>query len=70
MACVFAGNERERYRYVIGSKKFDCRIFAKCISEKLQGRGGGKAEMVQGSVQGTESEIREALEACKNELQK
>ena len=70
VACVFAGNEREGYRYVIGSKKFDCRIFAKCISEKLQGRGGGKAEMVQGSVQGTESEIREALEACKNELQK
>jgi alanyl-tRNA synthetase len=41
----------------------DVRPFAKILNEKFQGRGGGKPEMVQGSVTGTEAEIRMITES-------
>ena len=58
-ACaVFAGTEEAGYRYVIGSKSEDVRPLCKKINEAFQGRGGGKAEMVQGSLHGAEEKIR------------
>lgn len=69
VGAVFAGNETDGYRYVIGSKKMDVRPLAKKLNEQFQGRGGGKPEMVQGSVRGNETEIREALEQCIGILQ-
>ena len=65
---VFAGNDAEGYRYVIGSREVDVRLFASMLREKFEARGGGKPEMVQGSVNGLEAEIREAIETCGNEL--
>ena len=67
VGAVFAGTDEKGYRYVIGSRSSDTRLFAKRLGELFQSRGGGKPEMVQGTLQGLESEIREALEACKNE---
>ena len=64
VAAIFAQTAENNYRYVIGSKKGDVRPFAKVLNEMFQGRGGGKPEMVQGSVAGTETEIKEAVEAC------
>ena len=55
---VFAGNDEDGYRYVCGSHKEDVRPAGKRLNEAFHGRGGGKVEMVQGSVQGTEEEIR------------
>ena len=52
------GDEKDGYRYVIGSKSCDTRIFSKRLNEKFGGRGGGKPEMVQGSLAGREEEIR------------
>lgn len=58
ISAVFAGNDTDGYRYVIGSKTEDVRLLAKKLNEAFNGRGGGKPEMVQGSLQGAESEIR------------
>ena len=46
------------YRYVIGSKRQDMRLFAKEFNEAFEGRGGGKPEMIQGTVKGREEKIR------------
>lgn len=63
VAAVFAGSEGN-YRYVIGSKSVDTRSIAKSLNEKFQGRGGGKPDMVQGSVMGEENGVREEVLAC------
>lgn len=65
---VFAETGFEQYRYVIGSKTTDVRPFAKVFNEKFTGRGGGKPEMVQGSVSGNADAIREAVELCRKEM--
>lgn len=57
MAAVFSGNEREGYRYVLGSRSLDVRENGKLLNEAFHGRGGGKPEMVQGTVQGKREEI-------------
>lgn len=68
VAAVFAGNDYSGYRYVMGSKTVDMRPFAKTLNEAFQGRGGGKPEMVQGSLCGSEEQIREALKLCKEKV--
>ena len=68
VAFVFSGNSQEGYRYVIGSRTQDTRIYAKALNEKFQGRGGGKPEMVQGSLCGNEMEIREEVMLCKERV--
>lgn len=59
---VFAGSDEEgRYRYIIASRTRDSREVQKALREKLGAKGGGKPEMIQGSVMGTESAITEVL---------
>lgn len=58
---VFAGTDQSGYRYVIGSRKEDVRPYSKLLNEAFNGRGGGKPEMVQGSLTGTEEAIRAKL---------
>lgn len=55
---VFCGNDKEGYRYAIGEKNGDLRLFIKEMNQSLNGRGGGKPYFVQGSVQDTEENIR------------
>lgn len=61
LAAVFSGDDKEGYRYVLGSRKIDVRAAGKLLNEAFQGRGGGKAEMVQGTVKGKQEEIRTFL---------
>ena len=61
VSAVFAGTEYSGYRYVIGSRESDVRSLAKKINVAFGGRGGGKPEMVQGSLVGNEEEIRQVL---------
>lgn len=63
---VFAGNWEEGYRYVVGSRQEDVRPIAKELNEQFQGRGGGKPEMVQGSLKGTEEALRKILGKMKH----
>ena len=58
LCAVFCGNDEEGYRYVIGSVSLDLRKLVKELNAAFSGRGGGKPEMVQGSLKGTESELR------------
>ena len=55
----FAGNDEEGYRYVIGSHSEDVRVISEKLNEAFQGRGGGKPQMVQGSLKGTAKNISE-----------
>ncbi len=56
MCAVFSGKDGE-YKYVIGSKEKDVRQIANNLNEMFQGRGGGKPDMVQGSLKGTKEQI-------------
>ncbi|CUX20623.1 alanyl-tRNA editing protein [Clostridium sp. C105KSO13] len=55
---VFAKKGDTGFRYVIGGRNMDVRPLAKGLNEQFRGRGGGKREMVQGSLSGTEDKIR------------
>lgn len=62
VGAVFAETGMNQYRYVVGSREMDVRPIAKLLNETFSGRGGGKPEMVQGSLSGTETDIKKALE--------
>lgn len=57
VCAVFAGTDDLGYRYVIGSRTEDVRELCKRLNEKFGGKGGGKPEMVQGSLTGKKEEI-------------
>ena len=57
IAAVFSAGEENVYKYVVGSKATDVREIGKKLNTTLNGRGGGKAEMVQGTVYATKTEI-------------
>lgn len=62
LAAVFGRGEAEgAYSYVLGSRTEDVRPVGKTLNARLSGRGGGQAAMVQGSLRGSEAEIRSAL---------
>lgn len=58
LCAVFCGNDREGYRYVIGSREADMRLLVKEFNEVFDGRGGGRPEMVQGTAHGKQEEMR------------
>lgn len=55
---AFSGNDTDGYSYIIYSEDYDVSEKSKDINEKLSGRGGGKNNMIQGSV----SAQRKAIE--------
>lgn len=61
VCAVFAGKEEAGYRYVIGSKAEDVRPLNQRLKEKFGARGGGKPEMVQGSLTGARNQIKALL---------
>ncbi|MEA4971754.1 MAG: DHHA1 domain-containing protein [Candidatus Metalachnospira sp.] len=48
-AAVLCGNDADGYKYAIGSKDKDILEFAKDANKVLNGRGGGRGDIVQGS---------------------
>ena len=58
---VFAG-EDGTYQYAVSQPGGDLRALAKEINTALNGRGGGKPEFIQGSVQAAVADIRGLLE--------
>lgn len=61
ICAVFVGDEEEGYHYILGSRHRDCREIAKKLRENLQARGGGSAEMIQGSVHASADQIKQTL---------
>lgn len=62
IACLFIGNDESGYRYIFGSKTEDTRPLCKTLNGQFGGKGGGKPEMVQGSLSGTREELMAAVE--------
>lgn len=61
ICAAFVGTDETGYRYILGSREQDVRETAKLLNGQFAGKGGGKPEMVQGSLKGTEEEIRRVL---------
>ena len=60
-AAVFSKNEDGSYQFVIGSNSIDVREIGKKMQLSLSSRGGGKPQMIQGSVKKSEEEIQNFL---------
>ena len=57
-AAVFTGSDEAGWRYIIGSRHVDLRAQARAVNSALQGRGGGRQEMIQGQAAAPEAAIR------------
>jgi alanyl-tRNA synthetase len=60
-AVAFSG-EGDSYRYAAADPSGDVRPIGKELNQKLNGRGGGPKELVQGSLRADREEIRKALD--------
>lgn len=54
---IFLGDDENGYQYTFGSETLELKVFLKEFHERFPGKGGGKGEMVQGTVRGTEKEL-------------
>ncbi len=61
IAAVFS-KDKQMYKYMIMSENYNTTEISKAFNENLNGRGGGKPNMVQGQVAGTEEQIRKIFE--------
>ena len=61
---VFAGDEKNGYRYIIasGTKGKDCKMLQKVLSEEFGARGGGNSPMIQGSIES--ADIKALINRC------
>ena len=64
---LFVGDDIEGYQFIIGSKTVDCRELATKLRESFDARGGGKAQMIQGSLIAKEREIQSFLMSQRTE---
>ena len=64
-AAAFSGSDGSGYRYVIGSLRCDLRRGSRAINQALNGRGGGRPEMIQGRAMADEASIRRYVGTAK-----
>jgi len=58
----FMGNDKDGYRYIIScSGKGDIKELSNRLNERFNGKGGGNAQMVQGSLSGRKKDIEEFI---------
>ncbi len=63
-AGVFGGSDETGWRYILGSRSVDLRAHAREINAAMQGRGGGRPEMIQGQAAAPEAVIRAFFEGA------
>ena len=63
ICAAFSGDDANGYRYIIGASTVDLKVLSKQINTALAGKGGGSAQMIQGSCTAKESEIRAYMES-------
>ena len=63
LSAAFSGDDIEGYTYVIGSRKIALNVISKQLNAQLNGRGGGRPDMIQGAFKASKSEIIEALKS-------
>lgn len=54
---VLVGDDHTGYRYVIASRHMNCKKLAAKLRETFQAKGGGSAEMIQGTIETTGKEL-------------
>ena len=64
-AFAFSGSDSQGYKYAVVSRSEDVRETGKALNAALSGRGGGKPEMIMGSVNATKEEIIRCLSSLK-----
>lgn len=64
VAAVLSGSDETGYKYTLASRSMDLRQLAKDFNASLSGRGGGKPEMVQGTVQESREKIENFLRSA------
>ena len=57
VCAAFTGSDEAGYRYIIGSKTVDLRAEAKAINAAINGKGGGRSTMIQGSCSANQAQI-------------
>lgn len=55
---IFAGDDGNGYRFIVGSSSCNCQELAVCMRQKLQAKGGGSAPMIQGNIAASAEELR------------
>lgn len=60
-AAVLCGNDEDGYKYALGSKNIDMLAFVKAANSALNGRGGGRGSIVQGSFASDRDSIDEYM---------
>ena len=63
ICAAFTGNDTDGYKYIMGAQNADLRSLSKQINTALSGKGGGSAQMIQGSCSAMESDIRAYMES-------
>lgn len=61
ICAVFCCKDEEEYRYVIGSKDKNMQELGKYLYQSFSGKGGGKPDMIQGTIQGNRQDIEAAF---------
>jgi len=61
ICAAFVGTDEGGYHYILGSSQIDLREFSKELNAKFHGKGGGKKEMVQGSLTGKKEDIMKMI---------
>ncbi len=57
VAAAFSGDDEAGYKYVLASKSTDLRPFAREMNATLQGKGGGRPELITGTLKAARAEI-------------
>lgn len=55
---IFAGNDANGYRFIVGSASKNCQELANRMRQELSAKGGGSAPMIQGNVVATADTLR------------
>lgn len=58
---IFDGSDEDGYQFILGSRSIDCVEIAGILREELNARGGGKPQMIQGSVVASKDAINRTL---------
>lgn len=59
---IFAGDDANGYRFIVGSSSCNCQELATHMRQELQAKGGGSAPMIQGNVGATAEVLRKMWE--------
>ena len=65
-AAVFSGTDEGGYNFCLVTRQGDLRAIGKALTQRLNGRGGGKPICQQGRIGGTKAEISAFFETYRN----